>query len=422
MEDDRPFDATESYLCDAPETAMGKWRTTSLVTALKGILEKQPQFERSSPRARAEAFRAAADELTLRGLDALSLIRYGMWATVASSIITVLAQSAIVGQDQPGGMSRSEADAWWTALDIASRPSFADTPAPAEAHTLMTDVILPSLPRLMNWIATASIEDLLELKAPSAVISGDPANEYLDQDLHAQYAWAVDHFSSTFYSEWSTPSLHYAYRWLAGHEVPPCRSELMSDRRVDPAQLNAEIARRAATQRSEPSHEPGIDSLLASEMARYATSLLDEKRYRDAAAIFQFATSQKPYDSRFWNNLGFCLIPEDPLEALGHLKTAADMNYFRPAVNVYNQMCCHISLRRPREALSVALAAWPNIHSARPSGATLWKRDDSTGDWVIFHADDDRASVAELAIALADDEGWPNEEKEWRDRRSALAY
>ena len=43
MDDDKPFDAAESYFCDAPEATMAKWRTSSLVTALKGILERQPQ-------------------------------------------------------------------------------------------------------------------------------------------------------------------------------------------------------------------------------------------------------------------------------------------------------------------------------------------------------------------------------------------
>ncbi len=421
MEDDKPFDATESYLCDAPEATMGKWRTTSLVTALKGILERRPQFEQSSPGSRSEAFRATADELTRRGLDALSLVRYGMWDTVASSVVTVLTQSAVVSQDRPGGMSRSDADAWWAALDLAPRPSFSDTPAPAEVHTMLTEIVLPSMPRLMNWISAASIDDLLDLAAPSDVISDDPRSENLDDELHAQYAWAVDHFSSTFYSEWSTSSLHCAYRWLSGHEIPPCRPELMNDRRIDPAQLNAEIARRAATRRNQPARRPRIDTLLANEMVHYATSLLNDRRYREAAAIFKFAASQKPYDGHFWNNLGFCLIPEDPLEALGYLRTAADMSYPRPSVNIYNQMCCYIALRRSREALAIASAAWPSIRSNYPSGATLWKLDDATADWVIFETDDDRLSVTELAMALAHGEGWPAEEKEWRDRQEELA-
>ncbi len=103
MEDDRPFDATKSHLCDASEPTMGKWHTTSLVTAVKGILTRQPQFEHGSPSTRIAAFRAATDELTHRGLDSLSLVCYGMWDRLASSVISVLVQSAVVTVKRPGG-------------------------------------------------------------------------------------------------------------------------------------------------------------------------------------------------------------------------------------------------------------------------------------------------------------------------------
>lgn len=418
MDDDRLFDATESYFCDAVEPAMSKWHTTSLVTALKGILERRPQFEQASPTGRVDAFRAAADELTRRGLDGLSLIRYGMFEIVASTIINVLARSTLADQERPGGMSRADADAWWAALDLPARPMFSDTPTPAEVRGLMEEVIRPSLPRIMSWIATASINELLEVTPPPAVIPADLDSGFPDEELQAQYAWAVDHFSSTFYTEWSTSSLYYAYRWLSGHEIPPCNPDLMSDRRIDDSKLNAEIARRAAMSRG--FHKPRIDAILSNEMIDFAVSLLEGKRYREAAAIFEFAASQTPYEGRFQNNIGFCLIPEDPLEALGYLKTAAEMNYPNPATNVYNQMCCHIALHRPREALALADAMWSNIRATRPADATLWKRDDLTSDWVIFKSGNAQISVAELAIALAREEGWPTEEVAWRERREQI--
>jgi hypothetical protein len=179
-----------------------------------------------------------------------------LWGRVVSSVISVLVQSAIVTEERPGGMSRSDADAWWAALALPARPSFPGTPAPAEIRGLIKEAIGPSLPRLMNWIATASLDDLLELTPPSAVIPESPDSGFPDDELDAQYSWAVDHFSSTFYSEWSTSSLHYAYRWLSGHEIPPCNPDLMSDRRIDSAKLNAEIARRAASRKTRPPRRP----------------------------------------------------------------------------------------------------------------------------------------------------------------------
>ncbi len=256
---------------------------------------------------------------------------------------------------------------------------------------------MPRLPRLMNWIATASLDDLLELTPPSAIIPESPDSSFPNDELDAQYSWAVDRFSSTFYSEWSTSSLHYAYRWLSGHATPPCNPDLMSDKMVDSSKLNAEIARRAASRKTKPPRKPRIDALLANEMVDYAISLLKGKRYSEAAAIFKFAAAQKPYNGNFRNNIGFCLIPDDPMQALGHLKAAAEMHYPRSATNIYNQMCCHIALHRPREALALAEDMWPIINFTSSAGATLWKRDESIDGWVIFYTENDRISVAELA-------------------------
>lgn len=43
-----------------------------------GILSHGPEFQQPTPEARREAFKAAAVELTRRGLDAVALVRYGM--------------------------------------------------------------------------------------------------------------------------------------------------------------------------------------------------------------------------------------------------------------------------------------------------------------------------------------------------------
>ena len=47
--------------------------------------------------------------------------------------------------------------------------------------------------------------------------------------------------------------------------------------------------------------------------------LLKQGRYREAAAVFEFGVQQRPEDAEVRNNLGFCLIPVEPREALGHL-------------------------------------------------------------------------------------------------------
>jgi hypothetical protein len=93
MDEDRPFDAGESYLCDASEQSMTKWHSASLVFAVRGIVERSPHFFHETASSRLAAFRAAADELTSRGLDADSLVRHGMWDKIASSLTGILVAS-----------------------------------------------------------------------------------------------------------------------------------------------------------------------------------------------------------------------------------------------------------------------------------------------------------------------------------------
>lgn len=193
--------------------------------------------------------------------------------------------------------------------------------------------------------------------------------------------------------------------------APPGDAEEQARRQAE-EETRKEQARKAQQEAGEQAR---------GEMIGYAKSLLDDKQYSAAAAVFKFAASQKPQDSSLPNNIGFCLIPEDPLEALRYLKAAAEMNYERRAMNAYNQMCCHIAQRHPYEALGIADAIWPDVHNVRSPVAILWKRDDQTGDWVMFNADDDRIAIAELAIALANEEGWSIRERDWRERKEQLS-
>ena len=73
LDEDKPFDAVESYLRETESKPSTEWTTVSLVVAMHGIIRHGPEFLKPTPEARREAFRAAADELSARGLDAVGL-------------------------------------------------------------------------------------------------------------------------------------------------------------------------------------------------------------------------------------------------------------------------------------------------------------------------------------------------------------
>jgi len=340
-----------------------------------------------------------------------------MWKSMASSVLNALAQSTIVDLERPGGMARPDADAWWAALGLPERPSFSDTPAPAEARAL-ADFIAPGISKLLTWISTASLDDMLLLTPPSTIAAEN--STFPNPELEQRYSWAVDHFSSTFYSEWETSSLHYAYRWLSDNELPPCSPSLMDARSIDKPLISDEIARRASVREDKPTINLDIIAILVDDMVEYALSLLSKGDCRAAAEVFEFKAERMPYDGTSRNNVGFCLIPVDPSLALGHLRAANEMKFPQPAINIFNQMCCYIALRCPREALALADAMWPTVCKARRSGATLWARESPSNNWELFHTDDVRYSLAELAISTAHDEGCANEESTWRGRLKIL--
>jgi hypothetical protein len=327
---------------------------------------------------------------------------------VTSPITGALVTKVVFGTDLP--LEGMDVEGWSAALGIKLPNLASMEPTSDEVREFLSDVVAPAIARMSSWIHTASLDDLVNLTPPSAgTLTSTPAS--VDLTLRQQYRWAVDHFATTFYGDWTTSSLHYEFRWFEGEILPPCPVGLMSDRDVPIEKLTKEIAQRVVFDNRE-SHDS--DASLVREMYRYAKKLLGQGRCREAAAVFEFGAQQVPRDADIRNNLGFCLIPVAPSEALGHLQMARNMGFSPSYTNAYNQMCCYVSMRRPRAALNVADSAWKDDDSAN-LGATLWKLSDD-GIWKLFHSSSPSQSLAIFATEIARREGWSEEEAVWQSR------
>lgn len=416
MEEGKAFDAGESYICDSAQ-AVSSRHTVSLVVALRSILRRGPQFQQQSLGARLGAFRAAAEELTLRGIDAASLIRYGMYREIMAPLLGGLIFRLIpapIGY-APGSLPHGlDAAGWCQALGLENWTGDETLSVP-EALEFLMRAIVPVFPVIERWVMTAQLDDLVLLSPPTDIEALRDYDDPLLEELREQYIWAVDHFTETYYEDWQTSSLHHAYRWLTRCAPPPCPIEQMQERKIDLAKLNAEIARRATSDKPDETMSLSSGALLAPEMVRYAKPLLEQGRYREAAAVFEFGTQQVPNNGEFRNNLGFCLIPVDPAAALGHLEAAMRLNFSQCEVNVYNQMCCLVSLHNERAALNIADLAWERIQSQPVLAAVLWQRS-AGGGWSLCSVDDPRRKVAELAASIAAGEGWDRDTEIWRTR------
>jgi len=181
----------------------------------------------------------------------------------------------------------------------------------------------------------------------------------------------------------------------------------MSDRSVPRDQITEEIARRVVY--NSGNVDPGES--LADEMTRHAEKLLGQGRYREAAAVFEFGVQQRPEDANVRTNLGFCLIPVEPREALTHLKAAANMGYESSSTNAYNQMCCYVAVGRSRAALNIADSEYKKPGTKQES-AFLWRSHE--GQWELFNSESPYNQIAVFAAEIARTEGWKDQEDLWR--------
>lgn len=146
-------------------------------------------------------------------------------------------------------------------------------------------------------------------------------------------------------------------------------------------------------------------------MTRHAEKLLRQGRYREAAAVFEFGVQQRPEDAHVRNNLGFCLIPVEPREALDHLRAAANMGYEPSATNAYNQMCCYVAIGRSRAALNIADSEYKKPE-AKQMTSFLWRSRE--GRWELFDSENSFNDIAVFAAEIARSEGWKDQEESWR--------
>jgi hypothetical protein len=412
--DDRPFDAVIFLLDPGERASVRRWSTTSLVTGVRGLVSLPLGWPERGVNPIDDALKVACGALTERGIDADALIRFGfMPELVAAVVIPTAAQMCL----SDGAAGDSQLVSWIQVLEgFANRGGGGESDSPA---SLFLRTLASITHPVSAWIATAKLEDLVSLTPPTgaevanALKSGPP-----DQQLFDDYRWIVDRFSTTSLSAWSTSSLHREYQWKRNEIPPPCAPGLMVELAIPQDELNREVAQRAvATEGPSSSRIPEDTMLILAEMERHAKGLLASGRFREAAALFEFACRRSPQHPNPANDLGFCLIPVEPRTALFHLERAARRGYNDRAINSHNQMCAWLGIGSPYEALRVADEYWAEPGEGAGRGV-IWAPPSKDCDWSLMETDDARREIAGLAIALAVREGLREEQNVWQERLS----
>jgi hypothetical protein len=432
MTEDSLFNARKTLLSEASGAPDARWWTVSLVTAVHGLVTWTPTEPldwphqvsspdarlEANPDARLEAFLAAAEELTRRGLDAESLVRYGMPNEIAGVLMGMLLMDELgLGEPDLARRRGVDLDAWREALGpVAELGSGSKEFSSQRLHEIAAGYARTYVPAIFSWIAAAPLTSLVMLTPPEGTqlvqtvpcIGGN-------KKLREQYAWLVDRFSTNSVRSWLTTSLQYEFRWQDEAEPPPCPEELMIERELEEHELNAELAMRSAHSLG---GDPDPQSVLASEVDSHARNLCAQGRHQEAATLFEFAVLRRPYDSEVRNNLGFCLIPENPAVAIKELQAAAHMGYAHPAINAYNRACCYLALEQPRAAMATVEEYWP-VKVPDPDGAMLWQWAPGA-DWVLANVEDPNAALADLMINVAGKMGWAEDQRRWEERARIL--
>jgi Flp pilus assembly protein TadD len=412
----RPFDARFTLLEDR-EVPSERWRTVSLVTVLRETLLRDPDglwFSEQEDR-RIDALTVAAHELTSRGIDAPSLLRYGMLPELAVGVVSIVFP-VWLGERLVEELEPSAAH-WTEELLPRLGPAPTDDEDRASAMGSITEALFVICVTVANWAIGAPVEDLIRLAPPTSEREQHTAAsvDIPDMDLIKQYRWLVERLSITRLEDWSTPSLHLEYRWIRGQEMAPCPVAIMADRDVAAELLATEIARRATS--PGPSVEfafPGVEFTLATQMQQRAVELLRNGRHREAIALFEFALSQSPQDSRAENNLGFCLVPEDAAAALGHLNRAVALGYEPAVVSACNRAACLLLMGDPRNCLAIAADYWAQAELVTTVTAALWRVTD--GGVELVEDADSRKHLATLAAQAAKLVGNDEEARLWQTR------
>jgi TPR repeat protein len=369
-----PFDARRALLQDQ-STPRESWRVVSLMTGLRECLNRDPEgiWQPRGEDRLVETMDGIVRELTARGLDGDSLVRYGLFPELIGGVLGLLVPQWIRRGDRSD--PPPVAQAWRDLLGdrLPDRLPNVDSSNVEASQATIAGVIQRVAVPLGSWALSAPLADLLRLTPPESEEEAVRAVGRVDQRLFVQYRWAAERFSITRLADWTTSSLHAEYKWTQGKAPAPCREDLMEDRAIDPRELAANIAARAVDRPPAdlPNEFAGVQLNLAVRMQRHAVGLLRERRFREAATLFDFALSQNPHDAEAANNLGFCLLPDDASAALKHLDHAASRGYEPRAINAHNRAICGLLLGNPRACLAIAAETWEDLEVPPP--ATLWR-------------------------------------------------
>lgn len=375
-----------------------------IIMTLDRVLASSPSTQEEAAE-RAASVRKLSELLTRAGIDAESLIRYGMPHRAAFVVYLAMITS---GSPSP----LLDVRRWRSLLRVQATGPDEDHEeqvrrAPREG--------VDHVPALLNrWVENARLSDILSLTPPTDEEWARTSLETSPSaDVTEPYLWLWQRNAVNDLDRWLTTSLHREYQWQNRHEVGLFSEAALASDGPAAHLLNAAIAQRAVDPETKP-NDDGMFWALQDAAVRY----LQQDKYAEAVTLFEFHRQRFPEDARALNNLGFCTMPINPSRALHWLQKAVHFGYVEIAINVYNQCCCLERLNRAGEALDKAEAYWQRQRVPSVDAGFLWVPD--AGGWTLEGDRHPEEELAALAIRVSESLGLDERARRWRERLELL--
>jgi len=299
----RPFDAKEIFQEDSGAGEPPRWRLAALIYGLDDLVTTAPPVDSDSAQIRLSRITDLIELIEARGLDVEKHLEHSLRRRTVPVLMGALRHPVL--RQEPAEFANG--DEWVDLLDLGED---------SDVKTLQ----LTALQTVITWTQGASRDDLLNCNPPDNVAEGFPPRAGPDAAREVG-EWMVDRFCTTYISEWSDVSLRQEWEYLHGSLMPPCPSTEMSVRVV----AEDEIARVMAERFAKPK---GADptQLPVPDLVEPAAALLEEGRSAEAEALFEALLQMNPSNAATHNNLGFCILPDQPVRAIGHFEEATKLD------------------------------------------------------------------------------------------------
>ncbi|MDE0656023.1 MAG: hypothetical protein OXH58_05555 [Acidimicrobiaceae bacterium] len=379
----KPFDSREIWLSEKETLPVEQWNLVSLLHGLLDELSVPPTDDLVAVlerRARIDRLVYCIEEL---GLDFDLHVMHAVRPRMPSFALEKLFTS------EDDFLDRHSVLKSWRALgaDLAEHSDASSVDARGEE-------IAAILKPLFIWSLTGSFNDICSWEPPEQLVLDQSSLKTLPvPDEVGQ--WMTDRFLETYLKDWSTTSLHHEWSYMHSAGLSPVNEEEMSVRYVRQEELDRHIAARAVDGAT-------TGKKLTDHLVKPAVAFIEDGQPAKAATLFEAVTLEEPDDPAAFNNLGFCLIPDQPERALVALERSLILPACDTLLNSINRAVCLGRLGRYTSAIDLASSALETIDNNENFFSWLWDVQDllANNSAALVTCDDPAQYLTDLLGAL----------------------